>query len=243
MDTNLLILKQANNDDLKVLADFLHLKSNGCKRCFETFSTRDSYKKYYPHNMSMMVEDIADELQLNGGNTFANIFRGFQGVEYKEILIDVCNKLKVPFNKYSDVEVIELCLLQTILINSLEDMSEEELAKLISEMNIPNQGVGKQAMIAAIQIAIKRGGFSSYKLAVIVANAICKALLGRGLSIAANAALTRWLSIFAGPIGWTAVAVWTAIDIAGPAYRITIPAVIQVAYIRAKVKFFASKAA
>ncbi len=191
----------------------------------------------------MMVEDIADELQLNGGNTFANIFRGFQGVEYKEILIDVCNKLKVPFNKYSDVEVIELCLLQTILINSLEDMSEEELAKLISEMNIPNQGVGKQAMIAAIQIAIKRGGFSSYKLAVIVANAICKALLGRGLSIAANAALTRWLSIFAGPIGWTAVAVWTAIDIAGPAYRITIPAVIQVAYIRAKVKFFASKAA
>lgn len=243
MDTNLLILKQANNDDLKVLADFLHLKSNGSKRCFETFSTRDSYKKYYPHNMSMMVEDIADELQLNGGNTFANIFRGFQGVEYKEILIDVCNKLKVPFNKYSDVEVIELCLLQTILINSLEDMSEEELAKLISEMNIPNQGVGKQAMIAAIQIAIKRGGFSSYKLAVIVANAICKALLGRGLSIAANAALTRWLSIFAGPIGWTAVAVWTAIDIAGPAYRITIPAVIQVAYIRAKVKFFASKAA
>ena len=243
MDTNLLILKQANNDDLKVLADFLHLKSNGSKRCFETFSTRDSYKKYYPHNMSMMVEDIADELQLNGGNTFANIFRGFQGVEYKEILIDVCNKLKVPFNKYSDVEVIELCLLQTILINSLEDMSEEELAKLISEMNIPNQGVGKQAMIAAIQIAIKRGGFSSYKLAVIVANAICKALLGRGLSIAANAALTRWLSIFAGPIGWTAVAVWTAIDIAGPAYRITIPAVIQVAYIRAKVKFFANKAA
>jgi uncharacterized protein YaaW (UPF0174 family) len=243
MDTNLLILKQANNDDLKVLADFLHLKSNGSKRCFETFSTRDSYKKYYPHNMSMMVEDIADELQLNGGNTFANIFRGFQGVEYKEILIDVCNKLKVPFNKDSDVEVIELCLLQTILINSLEDMSEEELAKLISEMNIPNQGVGKQAMIAAIQIAIKRGGFSSYKLAVIVANAICKALLGRGLSIAANAALTRWLSIFAGPIGWTAVAVWTAIDIAGPAYRITIPAVIQVAYIRAKVKFFASKAA
>ena len=243
MDTNLLILKQANNDDLKVLADFLHLKSNGSKRCFETFSTRDSYKKYYPHNMSMMVEDIADELQLNGGNTFANIFRGFQGVEYKEILIDVCNKLKVPFNKYSDVEVIELCLLQTILINSLEDMSEEELAKLISEMNIPNQGVGKQAMIAAIQIAIKRGGFSSYKLAVIVANAICKALLGRGLSIAVNAALTRWLSIFAGPIGWTAVAVWTAIDIAGPAYRITIPAVIQVAYIRAKVKFFASKAA
>ena len=243
MDTNLLILKQANNDDLKVLADFLHLKSNGSKRCFETFSTRDSYKKYYPHNMSMMVEDIADELQLNGGNTFANIFRGFQGVEYKEILIDVCNKLKVPFNKNSDVEVIELCLLQTILINSLEDMSEEELAKLISEMSIPNQGVGKQAMIAAIQIAIKRGGFSSYKLAVIVANAICKALLGRGLSIAANAALTRWLSIFAGPIGWTAIAIWAAIDIAGPAYRITIPAVIQVAYIRAKVKFLTSKAA
>jgi uncharacterized protein YaaW (UPF0174 family) len=61
--------------------------------------------------------------------------------------------------------------------------------------------------------------------------------LGRGLSYAANAGLTRWLSIFAGPIGWALTAVWTAIDLAGPAYRVTIPAVIQIAYMRAKMNY------
>ncbi|WP_409012598.1 hypothetical protein [Bacteroides xylanisolvens] len=39
-------------------------------------------------------------------------------------------------------------------------------------------------------------------------------------------------SIMMGPIGWILTAVWTLIDIAGPAYRVTIPAVIQIAYIR-----------
>lgn len=40
------------------------------------------------------------------------------------------------------------------------------------------------------------------------------------------------MSILTGPIGWAITAIWTAIDIAGAAYRVTIPAVIQVAYLR-----------
>ena len=165
-----------------------------------------------------------------------NIFRGY-GVPYREILIDVCKKMKVNFNKKSPVEVIELHLLEKILLDSLENMSIEELEKLMAEMNIPTQGLGRQAMVATIQIAIKRGGFASYKIAVIVANAICRFLLGRGLSLAANAALTRYLSIFAGPIGWGINIVWAAVDIAGPAYRVTIPSVVQIAYMRAKMNY------
>lgn len=88
--------------------------------------------------------------------------------------------------------------------------------------------------MAAVQSAIKLGGFASYKVAVIVANAVARALLGRGLSFAANAALTRWIGVFAGPIGWAVTIAWTALDIAGPAYRVTIPAVIQIAYMRVK---------
>ena len=30
---------------------------------------------------------------------------------------------------------------------------------------------------------------------------------------------------------------WTAIDIAGPAYRVTIPCVIQIAFLRAKMNY------
>ena len=70
-----------------------------------------------------------------------------------------------------------------------------------------------------------------------VANALAKFLTGRGLTIVANAALTKWLSVFAGPIGWAVTALWTVIDIAGPAYRVTIPAVIQIAYMRQKPRY------
>ena len=61
-----------------------------------------------------------------------------------------------------------------------------------------------------------------------------KALIGRGLSFAGNALLTRTMSILAGPIGWAITGVWTAVDIASPAYRVTVPAVIQVAFLRRK---------
>ncbi len=47
-----------------------------------------------------------------------------------------------------------------------------------------------------LQSLIKIGGFKSYQIAVIVANQVMKVLLGRGLSLAANATLTRALSSF-----------------------------------------------
>ena len=59
-----------------------------------------------------------------------------------------------------------------------------------------------------------------------------KAVVGRGLTITANATLTKVMSILTGPIGWSITAAWTLFDIAGTAYRVTIPAVIEVAYLR-----------
>ena len=234
MEKDLLFLQNADSSDLKILVDYLTKDKDGNIRWTEELTNTKNYQKYYPNQLQLMCEDIAEELQLYGGNTFMNILRGGRGVEYREILIDVCDKMKVNFNRKSPIEMIEYNLLQKVLVDSLENMPAEELEELMHEMNIPKQGFGKQAIIAALQIAIKKGGFSAYKTAVIVANAVSKALLGRGLTITSNAALTRWLSVFAGPIGWSITAIWTAIDIAGPAYRVTFPSVIQIAYMRAK---------
>lgn len=78
----------------------------------------------------------------------------------------------------------------------------------------------------------RSGGFASYKLTLIIINAVAKAVLGRGLSLAANASLAKAMSIFAGPIGLAITALWTLIDIAGPAYRVTIPCTIIIAAMR-----------
>ena len=140
--------------------------------------------------------------------------------------------MKVNFNEKSPIEVIELALLSKILIDSLDKMDDEQLKETIVSLGIKSTNLGKQAIVAAIQAAISLGKFQAYALAVIVANAIAKQILGHGLRMATNAALTRAMSLFAGPIGWVITALWTIIDLAGPAYRVTVPAVIHIAYMR-----------
>lgn len=235
MDKDLEFLKKCDNDDLVILVDYLTKDKKGNTRLTEGLTGSDNYTRYYPHNLRLFSEDIARELCLFGGNTFVNIFRG-GGPSYRSVLIKVAKKMDANFNKKSSVEVIEANLLQKIFERLLENMEEADLIKFRQELgdNTPTQGLGKQVIIASILMAMKKGGFATYQYAVIIANAVAKALLGRGLTFTANAALTRGLSIFAGPIGWALTIIWTAIDIAGPAYRVIIPGVIQVAYMRAK---------
>jgi len=45
----------------------------------------------------------------------------------------------------------------------------------------------------------------------------------------------RGIGIALGPIGWAITAVWTFADLSSPAYRVTVPAVIQIAYMRNKI--------
>jgi len=63
---------------------------------------------------------------------------------------------------------------------------------------------------------------------------MARQVVGKGLTLVANRTLTRAISVVAGPIGWAVSAIWTAFDLASPAYRVTVPCVIQIAYMRQK---------
>ncbi len=230
-DKDLEFLAYCKNEDLQILVDYLTTDKDGKKRYLETLTKRDIYLQCYPNNLILMWKEIANEIQLFGGNTIVNCIRK-SGVTYRTILYDVCDKMKVNYNKNVSTEVIEEYLLQKILTDSLEQMTAEDMKRLIDEMNIKTLTPTKQGMTMALQIAIRNGGFAPYKMAVIVANAVAQTLLGRGLSLALNAGLTRTISIFAGPIGWLVTVLWTLVDVAGPAYRVTIPSVIQIIYMR-----------
>ncbi|MFV2029650.1 YaaW family protein [Neisseria sp. S1] len=178
---------------------------------------------------------MAAEIQCFGANTFATIFRGGKGVLYREVLTDVCDKLKVNYHEKSSVERIELALLSKILEDALNKMTQEQLKEIASELGVNNVEMMSKGALAAVIIKIFNfGGFYSYQLTVIIVNAILKALIGRGLSILGNTILVRILSIITGPIGLVVTGIWTAVDIAGAAYRVTIPAVIAVAALRQK---------
>lgn len=236
-DDDLEFLENIKSDDLNDLVYCLTHDKDGETRYTEELTNSDTYKAHYPdHNKYW--DKIAAEIQCFGANTFATILRGGKGVEYREVLTDVCDKMKVNYNKDSSVEKIENNLLMKILTDALENMSPEELKELAEATGVKNtSGITAELMVGVFQAVFRAGGFKSYQLTLIIVNAIMKALIGRGLSFAGNAALTRTMAILTGPIGWVITGLWTAIDIAGPAYRITIPAVIQVAVLRQKLLY------
>jgi len=233
-DEDLEFLRNISSENLSDLVYCLTHDKDGEVRYTEELTASELYKTHCPDH-SKYWESIAAEIQCFGANSFATLLRKGKGVEYKEILKDVCDKMKVNYSKDSNVERIENNLLMKILTDALEKMSPEELKELAEATGVKNtSNITAQAMVGVFQAVFRMGGFKSYQLTLIVVNAIMKALIGRGLSFAGNAALTRVMAVLTGPIGWVVAGIWTAVDIAGPAYRVTIPAVIQIAVLRQK---------
>ncbi|MEE8731632.1 MAG: DUF3944 domain-containing protein [Rahnella inusitata] len=233
-DADLEFLSQCSDEDLNGLVEVLIYDKDGETRWTEELSTSEDYKQYKPQH-SKYWRNIAAEIQCFGGNTFATLARGGKGVLYKEVLCDACDKMKVNYNKKASVDLIEANLLMSIMTKALESMSSEEIKELGESLGVKNiAGLTAKTLTAGFQAIFKAGGFKSYQLTAIIVNQVLKAIIGRGLSFAATGTMMRTLSILTGPVGWGITGVWTAIDIGSTAYRVTIPAVLQVAFLRSK---------
>jgi len=55
--------------------------------------------------------------------------------------------------------------------------------------------------------------------------------------VGANAVLMRVIGTFAGPVGWAVTGLWTLVSAAGPAFRVTVPCVCHIAFLRQKARF------
>ena len=134
-----------------------------------------------------------------------------------------------------DQQALQVCQASVRTSLDLLGRFEAQRKDLLDAIGADHKGGIPAALpIMAIQAAIRLGGFAAYQLALIVANAVARQVLGHGLRLAANAGLARVMGVLAGPIGLAITILWTILDIAGPAYRVTIPCVLQVAYMRQK---------
>jgi uncharacterized protein YaaW (UPF0174 family) len=234
-DPDLEFFARASSADLEGLVSTLTHDKDGAVRYTEELTQSALYKQYHPDH-GKYWQLVAAELQGFGANSFATMFRGGKGVLYKEILIDVCDKLNVKYKAAASVEVIEQDLMLKILTDAIERMSVEEVRQMAEEAGVANFGaLSKDAAFAAFIAVFRAGGFKSFQILVIVVNIVLRALIGRGLGFAATGTMMRTASILVGPVGWAVTGLWTAFDVASPAYRVTIPAVIQVVVLRQKV--------
>lgn len=235
MDYNLIsVLQRADNEDLKTLCDIITLGKNGTPRISDSLTKTSVYKRNYPHNMAALIPGMVRELGLYGGNSVVNFFKG-EGADYSTILRRVAKRLKVSFRDTQTDEVIEGYMLQKLFDDMSDSLTDEQLRTMAREFGIKPLRYSRQAMVAAFQIAIRRGGIYGLTWSMNLANVVARQAIGRGVAaFATGSVLSRSLSVLTGPIGMAITVAWTAYDIAGPAYRVIVPAVIYIAYLRRK---------
>ncbi|WP_298159554.1 ubiquinol-cytochrome C chaperone family protein [Ferrovum sp.] len=172
---------------------------------------------------------IIKEIQSFGGNSLVNLIRSGKGVSYDEIVRDVASKVGAKVTSTASCEDMENAIIAKIIEKAWDKMSPEDRKEMTEFMHIPAKG---PVTLAAVLAAAELGGFATFQLVASVANALAKQIIGRGLAFGANAGLMQGLGVLVGPVGWAVTALWLAADLAGPAYRVTVPCVIQIAYLR-----------
>ena len=219
------VLAKANREELQIVHDIV------AQPITEMLTIKKDYKLNHPKH-EQYVDLLEFEARANGGNTIANFFRGGEGPAYRVISRDVAKSVGAPFHHDQDIAVIEAAILSAILAKAVEELTEEQKRIVLAIVGKPNLSFLGGASVLAFQAVFRAGGFASYQLMLIVVNTIVKAMLGRGLPLAANTVLTRSMSVVVGPLGLAVSALVTAIQVAGPAYRVTIPVVVYVAMLR-----------
>ena len=230
-DKDLQFLASCKSEDLKTLVDMMTYDKDGEIRLSEQLTNTDAYLRYYPERLPCMWQEIANELQRFGGNTIVNVFRK-GGVCYWEILQDVCRKMKVYFSGSEDTVELEQRLLEKVCTETVKNMSESELREMAEELGIGEKNPKKFAVVFALQMAIRRGGAVFVRIAQHVMRMIAEVLLGRSAMIVGGNLLKKAFGVCCGPVGWAVTLGWAACDLASPAYRVTIPCVMQVACMR-----------
>ena len=231
-DKDLAFLATCENEDLRTLCDILTYNNKGEIRLSEQLTNSDAYINYYPDRMNLMTNELAEELRKFGSNTVKTICRKGEADSYETIVRRVCKRMKINVGSDNNTQEMERELLISICEHTTEKLSNEELRSFADKVGIPHKRLNRQMLVYAVMVAIRRNNYLMTEMVYYVSLRIANMLLGRWITVMGMSTVGRYLGMAAGPIGWAALAGWTISDIASPAYRVMIPAVIMVASMR-----------
>lgn len=235
-DPDLEFLGKCKSNELDPLVRTLTLSSDGLPRVTSTLELTEEYKAHNPKHKKYW-RLVAAELQYFGADSAMTLLRGNKGVPYRRILKDVCKKMEVTYEDHTPTEEIETKLLLKMAGDAFSKLTPEELGGVADELGVkvPDEVVALTAEVL-LKIIMKMGKFKTYQLALQIANAVgngvARAIGTGGIPFVANTALVRSVHVWLGPVGWGLTALWAASIVTGPAYRVTVPAVLQVIALR-----------
>lgn len=232
IDKDLEFLSGCRNEELKKLCDILTFNKMGLYRISEHLTDTDEYIRHYPHEMDQMAGAIANELLCDGTNSIVMAWNSGQPDSYDDVLWRVCKCMKADVSREDSVVAKEHGLLLKLCSDAISQMSEEELREIADKAGISEKSLNKQMITAAIMFAIRKNPRIFAKVVIFIARRILLFIAGRGAAKAGVGVVERVLGVVTGPVGWVALTAWTMWDLATPAMRVCIPAVVQVAIMR-----------
>ncbi len=220
-DPDLLFLSECDNDQLKTLVEILVFDKDGKKRITEQLSGTKAFNESYPQNIKAILPQIVKEIQLFGGNSLLNIIRG-HGVPYRTILEDVSDRMKVNYNKKLSTPLLERELLRKVAVTVVEKMTEEDIRKY-------DENLDKKRFL---NIIMSGNGAAIMTVIAVVVTQISKQAAARGALMLFGRVLAPRAIAMAVPVLNVLATLFTIVDIAAPAYRVTVPFVLSTAFLR-----------
>ncbi len=179
---------------------------------------------------------LVREIELDGSNTIATLFRGGDGVSYAEVARDVAEEVgvkSIPDARKDDAVWLEQQALFTALEKHYEGKGEAELDELrqkVAEANVKYAGAAiKGALTAAMWATLVRQ-IGARAVATIVRRLVLQT--GGWFAARQAAATAARAAGMAIPVVNVALTAWLVADIASPALRKTLPTVFDVAMLR-----------
>lgn len=199
------LLTGATSDELNVLADLI--TDNGKGRVALDSKVKATIMTYRSRGKLQTIPAVLDaEIRAFGSNTIASIFRS-GSVEYHELATDVAKKLDGKPEKSHDLFDIEGMIIDRAVNKYMHEKTFSDYAAMMAQV--------AQVVKVLVSGASGLGGF----------------VASGGAAAIAGAVGGRLATLVAPPLA-VATAGATLYQVASPAFRITVPAVLQIAQIR-----------
>ncbi|EFD1648432.1 acidic protein MsyB [Escherichia coli] len=222
-DSDLDFLQHCSEEQLANFARLLTHNEKGKTRLSSVLMRNELFKSMegHPEQHRRNWQLIAGELQHFGGDSIANKLRGHSKL-YRAILLDVSKRLKLKADKEMSTFEIEQQLLEQFLRNTWKNMDEEHKQEFLHAIDARVNELEELLPLLMKDKLLAKGvsHLLSSQLTRILRTHAAMSVLGHGLLRGAG---------LGGPVG---AALNGVKAVSGSAYRVTIPAVLQIACLR-----------
>lgn len=231
-DPDLDFLKDCSSQELDILVHVLLRNKEGKQRSIVKLPHHPRYMKHVP-NHAAYWEVIAGEIQRYGSNPLAAMARAGRGKHYMKILQNVASRFSIQYLPDASVEVNEREVCLNLFTRALQQIPGKELQSICEAFHITPATITAYGITHCLLDSLRLDDHAECLLFMIVAHGASMHASGIGYTKIAAPQYHPVLRMFEKPLADEFGRV-SSLSVTGSAHWIVIPAVLQVAFLRAK---------